>query len=76
MTWYLVLPKDIFILKHSPFMKAGVRGKLVATFRSVESFTMKLHVTFLQPSENKVIFNILHNCLFVADIKPQDKNGL
>ena len=76
MIWYLVLPKDIFILKHSPFMKAGVRGKPFATFRSAESFTMKLHVPFLRFSENKVILNILHNCLFVADIKPQDKNGL
>ena len=68
--------KGHFYLKHSPFMKAGVRRKLFATFRSVESFTMKLHVPFLQFSENKVIFNILHNSLFVADIKPQDKNGL
>ena len=57
-------------------MKAGVRRKLFATLRSVELFTMKLHVPFLQFSENKVIFNILHNSLFVADIKPQDKNGL
>lgn len=57
-------------------MKAGVSGKLFAIFRSVESFTMQLHVLFLQFSENKVIFNILHNGIFVADIKPQDKNGL